>query len=119
MAGKKKNKSTVKKPSAKKPKPAEPNNSNETIEEMLKRIKSIYSVNGKFRSQLVERKTGGWICQIWSNNADGRDRPMIRNVQPFATLEEAIQMAQRCFAQLTGDDRYFAKEDIWKDNKPD
>jgi len=42
-----------------------------------------------------------------------------RNVQPFATLEEAIQMAQDCFVQLTGDDRYFAKEDIWNENKPD
>ena len=118
MADKKKNNSTVKKLSAKKSKPAEPNSFSKVMEEALKNIESIYSVNGKFKLQLVKANTGGWICQIWSTPAEDRQRPMIRNVQPFATIEEAIQMAQRCFAQLTGDDRYFAKEDILKANKP-
>jgi hypothetical protein len=115
MIGKKKNKSPINKRSAKKPKVGELYD----IDEALKRIKVIYSVNGKYKSQLVERKEGGWICQIWSIDAGGRQRPMLRNVQPFSTLEEAIEMAQQCFARLTGDDRYFAKEDIMEGQKPD
>ena len=117
MADKKKDNSKVKKPSAKKPKSAEPDSFGKAVEEALENIKSIYSVNEKYKSQLVKVKTGGWICEIWSTPAEGRQRPMTRNVQPFATMEEAIQMAQRCFAQLTGDDRYFAREDIMKENK--
>jgi len=119
IADKKKNSSAVRKPSTKKAKPAEPNDFKDAIIEALKRTKSIYSVNGKFKSQLVENKDGGWICQIWSIAEDGRERPMLRNVKPFATMEEAIQMAQDSFAKLTGDNRYFANEDIWKQNKPD
>lgn len=84
------------------------------INELLKRTKVIYSVNGKYKSQLVEQEEGGWICQIWSIDAGGRQRPVLRNVQPFATLEEAIKMARECFAKYTGDDRYFAKQDMMK-----
>lgn len=87
------------------------NNDHETTDDVLKRITSIYSINRKFRAQLINRKEGGWICQIWSVGYKGdRDRPLLRNVQPFATMEEAIQMAQKCFAEYTGDDRYWAKE---------
>ncbi len=119
MADKKKSKPTVKKPSVNKTESAEPNDVNVKIKEALNHIKTIYTVNGKFKSQLVEIKDGEWICQIWSIADDGRQRPMIRNIQPFATMEEAIQMAQEVFAKFTGDDRYFAKEDIVKENKPE
>ena len=115
MTEKKKNNSLANKASAKKPKVGELYD----FDELSKRIKSIYSVNGKYKSQLVEQKEGGWICQIWSIDAGGRERPVLRNVQPFSTLEEAIGMAQQCFARFTGDDRYFAKEDIMKGQKPD
>jgi hypothetical protein len=87
--------------------------------EAIMQCKIIYSVNGKFKSQLVGNKERGWICQIWSNADDGKQRPMLRNVQPFATIEEAIQMARKCFASYTGDDRYFAIEDIKKVKKND
>lgn len=112
MTNKKKNDSSEKEVHPDKP----------TIAEMMadfkKRTTSIYSVNGKFRSQLTETKEGGWICQIWTvSNGGNRARPMLRNVQPFVTKDEAIQMAQRCFAQYTGDDRYFAEEDVWKENE--
>jgi hypothetical protein len=119
MAEKKRKDSKVKKPSEKKPDPAETNDWREKLMEASKRIKVIVAVNGKFESHLVETESGGWICQIWAVLEDGQVRPRIRNVKPFATKEEAIQMAQECFAKLTGDDRYFAKEDIWKENKPD
>ena len=101
----------------KKIKPAKPT-IGEARDDALKRIQSIYSVDGKFRAQLASNEEGGWICSIWSRSIDGgRNRPMLRNVVPFATLEEAIQMARGCFAAYTGDDRYFAKEDIWQENK--
>lgn len=104
----------------KKREPSKPKDKYETIDEVLKRIKSIYSVNGKFKAQLVNVKEGGWICEIWSRSSNGgRNRPMLRNVQPFATMEEAIQMARKCFSEYTGDDRYFAKEDVWKENESD
>ena len=118
MADKKKSNPTARRPSVKKAKPAEPNDFSEKIKELLKRIKSIYSINGKFRAQLVNKKEGGWICEIWSIGKNGnRDRPMLRNVETFATMEEAIEMARKCFFKLTGDNRYFAKEDIWKKNE--
>ena len=89
------------------------------INDLSKRTKVIYSVNRKYKSQLVEQEEGGWMCQIWSIDAGGRERPVLRNVQPFATLEEAVQMAQECFARYTGDDRYFAKENILGEKKAD
>lgn len=118
MANKKSNDPKVKQPSKKKPEPAETNNWRERLMEASRRIKVIVAVNGKFESHLVETESGGWICQIWEVLEDGQVRPRIRNVKPFATMEEAIQMAQECFARLTGDDRYFAKEDVRKENKP-
>ena len=91
----------------------------EMMDDFKKRTRSVYSVNGKFRSQLTECKDGGWSCQIWMYVAEGIERPVLRNIQPFATRDDAIQMTQRCFAQFTGDDRYFAQDDIWKENKPE
>lgn len=78
-----------------------------------KRIKSIHSVNGKFRAQLVKKKEGGWICELWEENVGGRDRPLTRNVKPFETVEQAVQMAQKFFVQATGDERYITNVDIW------
>jgi hypothetical protein len=114
MTEKKKNNSRANKSSTTKPKAGKLYD----FEELSKRIKALYSVNGQYKSQLVEQKEGGWICQIWSIDAGGRQRPVLRNVQPFSTLEEAIEMAQQCFAGFTGDDRYFAKEDIMKGQEP-
>jgi hypothetical protein len=104
----------------KKAKPAKPKSDTKRMEEVSKRIKSIYSVDGKFRAQLVNKKEGGWVCEIWSRSSrGGRERPVLRNVKPFATMEEAVQLARRCCLEFTGDDRYFAKEDVWKDDKTD
>jgi hypothetical protein len=80
-------------------------------------IQSIFSINGKFKAKLVNINEDGWICEIWERNVGGRDRPRIRNVRPFATMEEAIEMARTCFREFTGDDRYFAGEDVRKENK--
>ena len=88
------------------------------MNDVRKRTTSIYSVNGKLRSQLVETEEGGWICQIWTFTNGGRDRILLNNVKPFATKDEAVQMARECFANLTGDDRYFAEEDVRKENQP-
>ena len=79
----------------------------------------IYSVNGKYVSRLVQVEDGGWICEFWSSNAYGKSSPLIRNIKPFATLEEAIHMAQEGFVEFTGDDRYITEEDFSKGNKPD
>jgi hypothetical protein len=119
MADEKKKRSTVKRPPVKKTKPVKPDDSSESLKELRKHIKAIYSVNGKFKSQLVERKAGEWMCEIWLIDPNGRQRPFLRKLEPFATMEEAIQMAQECFAKLTGDDRYFAREDRWDGNKPE
>ena len=89
------------------------------MDDSERRTTSIYSVNGKFRSQLVALKEGGWICQIWTVTNGGKDHLMLKNVKPFATKEEAIQMAQESFAQLTGDDRYFLGEDVFGKSKPE
>lgn len=98
----------------KKSKPAGPTD----YPEGVKSMKFIYSVNGSYRAKLVNINKGGWICEIWSRGVNGgRDRPMLRNVRPFATLDEAIQMARTCFHEYTGDDRYFAEEDILKKNE--
>lgn len=80
---------------------------------------SIFAINGKFKAQLMNLNEEGWICEIWERKVgvEGRDRPRIRNVKPFPTKEEAIEMARTCFREFTGDDRYFAKEDVWKENK--
>lgn len=85
-----------------------------SLEDLRRWIRSIHSVNGKFRAQVVKVKEGGWVCQIWTRDDKGRDRPMIRNIKPFETAQEAVAMAQNCFSQFTGDDRYFADEDFWK-----
>ena len=119
MANKKKNASSVKKSSEETPEPVKSKSSNVTKGETLKDLKIIYSVNGKFDAQLTRRQALGWFCAVWATNSDGSRRPRIRNVQPFATLEEAIQMARSCFANFTGDDRYIAQDDVWKGNKPD
>lgn len=97
-----------------------PENSPPPAEEVKKpqmRMQSIYSINGKFRAKLVNFNEEGWICEIWERNVGNRDRPRIRNVKPFTAMEEAIEMARTCFREFTGDDRYFAKEDVWKENK--
>ena len=77
---------------------AESSEIKQTIAEMMddfkKRTRSVYSVNGKFRSQLTECKDGGWSCQIWMYVAEGIERPVLRNIQPFATRDDAIQMTR-------------------------
>jgi hypothetical protein len=77
--------------------------------------RSIYSVNEKYRAELLHT-TDGWICRIWKLTAPGSERPLLANLQPFQSSEEAVHMAQEIFARYTGDDRYFSKDDILKAN---
>ena len=79
----------------------------------------IYSANGKYVSRLKQVEGGGWFCEFWSSDAYGKSSPLIRNIKPFATREEAIQMAQEAFVKFTGDDRYITDEDFSNGNKPD
>jgi len=39
---------------------------------------------------------------------------MLRNVQPFATLEEAVQMARNCFSECTGETDILRRETTGK-----
>ena len=78
----------------------------------------IYSANGKYVSRLVHVEGGGWFCEFWSSDRYGKSSPLMRNIKPFATREEAIQMAQEAFVKFTGDDRYITDEDFSNGNKP-
>lgn len=34
-------------------------------DDLRKRTKLIYSVNGSHKAQLIHSTDGGWICQVW------------------------------------------------------
>lgn len=88
----------------------------DAVDDQEKQISSIYSVNGKYRAELTHNPDG-WLCRIWSLTVARRERPVLANIQPYSSKQEAIRMAQECFAQYTGDDRYIAEADIMKENK--